>query len=271
MKMSKINLHEVRGINDLITVTFLFIRQEFKPLLVCLSVILLPLMLVLLTLQGVLMLTVDGFVWGMGGSLVLTNAVFFYWVMMICISYLSVYDTNYKKPDQPSVTCREVWRVMWPAIGKTLLWIIFYVLLVVLGFLFFIIPGIYFSVAWIFSVYLMIIKNRPLSVNMFSFDFIRGEWWATFGIYLALGIIVGVMSYVFKIPLSLVNYMYLLTGEADGMWVTFLVTFVMSLGQNLFRAVLFVGVGFKFFGILESREHSLLREKIASIGCQVKV
>lgn len=266
MKTSKINLHEVRGINDLITVTFLFIRQEFKSLVFCLGILLLPLMLVLLTLHGVLMVTAGEFIMGMGGGFILTNAVFFYWVMMISISYLSVYDDNCKKSDQPSVTCREVWRVMWPSIGKTLVWIVFYILLVVLGFLFFVIPGVYFSVAWVFSVYLMVIKKQPLRMNMFSFDFIRGEWWATFGIYLALGIIVGVMSYVFTIPLSLVNYVYLLTGEADGMWVTFLVTFVMSVGQNLFRAILFIGVGFKFFGILESREHSLLREKINSIG-----
>ena len=53
--MEKIDLHQVRGFSDSITVTFNFVKQEFKPLLKSLAVIVLPLIFVDLFLKSFMM------------------------------------------------------------------------------------------------------------------------------------------------------------------------------------------------------------------------
>jgi hypothetical protein len=68
--------------------------------------------------------------------------------------------------------------------------------LLMVGFILLIVPGFYFMVCWYFVVPVMIIERR-FAMNALgrSRALVRGNWWPTFGIMLAAGLIAEVPSY----------------------------------------------------------------------------
>ena len=77
-------------------------------------------------------------------------------------------------------------------------------LIVGVGLLFFVIPGIYFGVVLSLTICLLIFENKGVfdSVND-SFILIRDHWWETFGILLVIQILIGVISYLVDLPATL--------------------------------------------------------------------
>jgi hypothetical protein len=69
-------------------------------------------------------------------------------------------------------------------------------LLVTLAFIALVVPGFYFMICWYFVVPVMIIEHR-FGMNALgrSRAMVRGNWWPTFGIMLAAGLIAEVPSY----------------------------------------------------------------------------
>lgn len=90
--------------------------------------------------------------------------------------------------------------------GKKYIWPIFIVSLLVVVFvilwgLLFIIPGIIFAVYYSLAVYVLIIENQrgKAALNR-SKELIKGYWWAVFGRYVVIGIVMFLVMRVFSIP-----------------------------------------------------------------------
>ena len=102
MQTKRINLLEKRTFSDELTITFQFIKQEFKSLIKAFSAIVLPLIFVELFLQSFLLRDIlggaarnafaDG---GSGWTTMLVNyllAIFvFAWLQLFVLSYLRLY------------------------------------------------------------------------------------------------------------------------------------------------------------------------------------
>ena len=264
--MEKINFNQVRGFSDSITLTFNFIKQEFKPLLRSFAVIALPVVFIGLFFMSysareslITIVQPDQYA---GSSLdMLTNSlltnlltmVIYFWMSLIGIAYIRVYQDKVA--------------VMWRNLGKSLLWAVIYLLMVVFGMILFIAPGIYLGVVFGFVFYYMILENRSISAGMSgSRELLKGKWWNFFGYVIVLQLIVGGLSYIFSIPYLVLTFKTIFTQQLPGIYETTFSLLFANLGQSLLQLISVVGIAVRFFTYLEQKEHTGLLSKIGQIG-----
>ena len=283
MASTGINLSEVRNFSDMFTATFYFIKQEIKSLLTCFSVLVLPLVLVDLFIKS----------YAMNGLFLLRSAeamhqsgvrgmalllfsyvmtlILIYWLVLFVVSYLRVYHQKYRLEEKIKVLPGEVWTVMCRKMLKVFALSVVLSLVIVIGFIFLIIPGIYLAVIFSFSIYFLIIRDQTISGSLgASKDLCDGQWWALFGYTLLLQLIVTMLAYVFAIPYMVIIFKAAFTGHAPGIFELTIGTLFTQLGQYLMYMILFIGIGIRFFSTLEQREHATLLEKIEQIGADAE-
>lgn len=280
MQKEKINLSEKRTLSDELTVTFQFIKQEFKSLITSFSVIVLPLIVVGLFLQGAflrdILRGIDGNAFADSDSGWITllvnyllNVITLVWLQLFALSYLRLYSDKYSRQEEMKIPWGELLKTMGRYSGSFCVLGIVYLLFVLVGFLFFLIPGIYVSVVFVFSSYFLVVRNGKLfSVLSDSADLCRGKWWGTFGYILLCSLIVSMLSSVFKLPYWGIFFEAYLTERTPGLFELTLVNVIATVGQYLMNIVFFVGIGVRFFSRLEAREHRTLLDKIGQIGSE---
>ncbi len=274
--MEKINLNIVRGFSDSITTTFNLLKQEFVPFIKSFAILALPVVFIDLFFKSffsweIYSLSFDGqasstYFRTVGLSYLSTILVFF-WIQLEVIAYIRVYWDKYQHRDEAPVTAGEVWQVMQRNIGKVLGASILYGLIVLVGLVFMIIPGIYFALALLFIPYLLILKDQSFEDSFSgSMGMVKGQWWNLFGYVFVLQLIISMLAYAFNIPYMILLFKAAFTGEIPG---TYEITFGMllaSLGQHIMQTLLVIGVSIRFFSISESREHTTLLSKIDQLG-----
>ena len=279
--MEKINLSVERSFSDLITATINFVKQEFVPFIRAFAVIGFPVVLLMVFLIKDLLLSsfemsynpqpygAESFGEMAGNSLLtgLSSVLIVAWVQLFSICYLRVYWDHYREGIEERITVGEVFGMMVKKFGIYLAWSFFYFIIVVVGCLFLIVPGIYFGVALSFGVYLIVIKDRGLgSLLTEAMVMAKGNWWKIFGYALVLQLLVGVVAYVFSIPYMAVTVTTAFTGEAPGVYELTFTLLVAYLGQYTLYTILFVGIGMLFFSRSEEMEHTTLLSRIEELG-----
>lgn len=278
--MNKINFNLERGFSDSITLTFNFIKQEIKPLMKSFAVIALPLIFVDMFVKSYVVRAslpmlldpspdLDQALGNIGSTLLsyLSTMVMYFWIGLYAISYIRVYQDKYVVQDESVITAGEVWRVLMRNFGKILLWGFLYVLMVVIGFMFLFIPGIYFAVIFAFTAFFIVLENKSISSGMSaSTDLVKGQWWNFFGYLFMLQLIVGGLSYVFSIPYLVLTFTSVFTQEVPGIYETTFSIMFASLGQNALQVISAVGIAVRFFSLLEQKGHASLLSKIEAIG-----
>lgn len=74
----------------------------------------------------------------------------------------------------------------------------------IIGYVLCFLPGIYFGIVFAMAGPLLIFEDRTvLSSFEESFNFIKGHWWNTFGVFLVLGIIIAVANWILNKPMDL--------------------------------------------------------------------
>lgn len=275
--MEKIDLNQVRGFSDSITVTFNFIKQEFKPLLRSLALLVLPWIFIDLLIKVFVvgdMVThsmtpgfpVGGRIIEVLGSYLLALLVM-YWLLLFVISYIRVYMDHFHQEPEFTVTSREVWQVMLTFFGKLAGESLLFLFIVTLGFMFLFVPGIYFAVAFIFAPFFIVFREKSVSASLgASMDLVRGRWWNLFGYLIVLQLILGALSYVFTIPYLVVIFKSAFTQEAPNGYELSLGLMFSTLGQYLLQIISIVGIAVRFFSFLEKDEHTGLLSKIEQLG-----
>lgn len=83
-------------------------------------------------------------------------------------------------------------RRYWPALGVGVL----YGLMLVVGTLLFVIPGIYLGVSFVFAAVAVVVEGKGVTDSLqYAFDLVRGRWWRT-AVLLTTATIVAVVVYV---------------------------------------------------------------------------
>lgn len=273
--MGKINLNVEREFSDSITATFNFVKQEFVPLIKALAVIVLPVILVDFFVKGFFMQSLLELEESRDSWSVLRNAmwtgvssgIIYTWMGIMVVSYLKVYYDKYRQGDENRITPKEVWQVMLARLGSSLFASFAFGLIFVIGVLFFIVPGIYFSIAFVFVIYCLIIQNKPVdSAFGASRELVRGKWWNMFLYLIVLQLIIGVMAWIFNIPYFFLTIKAVITENPGNLYEMTLCYYLSNLGQYLSQTLLLVGVGIRFFSYLEQKEHTVLLDKIGQLG-----
>ena len=282
--MERINLCVQRSFSDLITATVNFMKQEFVPFIRAFAVIGFPVILIMLFLMKDLLLEMlnmsmtpqvnydpDGF----GRTMVrtaltsLSGMLVILWVQLFSISYLRVYWDHYREGIEERITIAEVFRVMLKKLGVYIVWSLFYGLIVLVGSMFLLVPGIYFGVALTFGSCILVLKDGGLGKIMSeSMAIVKGNWWRTLGYIIVLSLLVGVVAYVFQIPYMVVMFSSAFTGEIPGAYEITFSLLLSNLGQYTLYTVMFVGIGMMFFSRTEEMEHTTLLSQIEQLGAE---
>lgn len=286
MKNQLINFKQERSFGDLFNDTFNFIIQEFKRLGAPILYYVLPLLIfsaIGVTIYSVKIQAVtqamaqtpgsNPFVAfeAMGQMLGIVFLVFSLSMIsgVLLMSTVLCYIKLYINEGPDGFTTNDVWKEIMKHFWSVLLSGVVVVLVVVAGFVFCVIPGIYLSVALSLLFPILIFEGKSFSDSFSrSFKLIKDNWWFTFGVLIVIGIIYYILAILVSIPNMLMGFQSLFTNIKKGATsMDFSVSFyivnsITQLLSQLFSVILIVMTAFIYHGLVEKKEHPSLMDKI---------
>ncbi|HEY8781800.1 MAG TPA: hypothetical protein VIM16_09310 [Mucilaginibacter sp.] len=283
-----LELQKIRDFGELITDTFIFIRQNFKPLIKCFFIFcgffLLAGAILSAIQQGKAVNTInDAFSTIQTGSrLNQTNPFAFFGVeyflsiLFILLNYIAIQVTVYSymclykvKGNEPP-TIEEVWGYFKFFYLKILGSGILLFILLMVGFLLCVIPGIYLYPVLALVFPIMIFENTSLryAFNR-SFRLIKDNWWLTFGTLFVVGLIVYFAAMALVLPAALLNFSSFFLHPRGGLHIsttTTIITSILSHLSQLFYILPLVTLSLCYFSLAEKLDGTGLIERISQIG-----
>lgn len=278
----KVEFRKAREFGDLIGDTFLFIRQNFKPLMkvfiyLCGIFIIGGMLSSMLTqLQLVGMVKANGLSTYKDPFRMIYNFGFNYVLMIafIMLTYTSMYVTilSYislyiqKGNEAPNVA--EVWAYFkyyfLRMLGSSLLMSIFFVLC----FICCIIPGIYVFPAMSLFYPIMILENGNFSHSFSrSFKLLKDEWWVTAAVLIVIYIIFYAFSTIVQMPALIITMIGAFTHGERSISTTYaIVTSVSQYVSQVFMIIPIVCTALCYFNLVERKENTGLLGRIGGFG-----
>lgn len=271
----KIEFRKVRDFGEILSVTFEFLRQNFKALLKVLVFIAGPTVVIAGIFGGFYQSNIFSF--DVYQSFENIGLWFLLYVASLLISYLfialSVYEfiLIYLGKGSGDISVGEVWeRMKSHLLNVTGAYIGFFII-VFIAFLLLIIPGIYLSVALNFIIIVMLYEKLGFIDSLSrSMNLVSGKWWFTFGLIIVLGLIQGFISVILQMPLSIASFVMIFsamdgstTGGISNI-ILIILSIIASFG-NLFYAIVVTGTVFHYFNMVERKEATGLMDRIDSI------
>lgn len=198
-------------------------------------------------------------------------------VLLMCISiflvgavvsgYMTLYE---RRQSEEPISVDEVWReisghLLSLAIGQLMIMV-----LVIVGFIFLVIPGIYLCIPLSFFT-MIVVRNHlsPVDACKYSLRLIKDEWWATFGLLMVISFIQGVLGIVFQLPDTMVTVfstLGLVNGTMDSPVLQIVTSLIASVGGTIVGAIVWIALGFQYYNLVERKEGSGLRDEIEALG-----
>ena len=167
-----------------------------------------------------------------------------------------------------SITPEMVWNRMKGYILRSIGYSIAMFFLAMIGFVFFVIPGLYLAIALSLMYMVMMRENLDLGDTFRRcFYLIKDKWWSTFGLIFIMGIVSGIIGYIFQIPTMIVTLSSVLQ-IGDGMneiWST-VGGVIATVGSVLVRTLVLVAIAFQYYNLVERREGAGILGAIDNIG-----
>jgi hypothetical protein len=272
----QIELRKVRDFNAKISETFDFTRRNFRPMAKNLVFISGPFVL----LQGLFygLYSKDTFARESATTVLWVGLLFFFYLVSVVVTLIVVYELVrlYElKKDLSSVEVADLWKIVVKKFFSVLGAVLIAGIMISLGTLLFIIPGIYVAVVLSLLIPIMLIEEKGFG-EAFNrcFSLITDKWWSTFGLIFVTSIIVAVMAILYAVPLyTFVMIMALQKASSAGfeapVWEQaglVVGSMIYSLAANLFQSITLIAVAFQFFNLVERKEAQGLMERIESFG-----
>jgi hypothetical protein len=162
----------------------------------------------------------------------------------------------------------DVWAEVQPAIGRGIIISILNSIIVSVGFVFLVIPGLYLAVALSLSLAVTVFEGTDFGVTWNRcFQLIRDKWWSTLGLIFVVGLIVVIVGLIFAIPTGIIAF---LTGakmlpNVSVVWLI-LGNVINLVGKTLLNAVIYIAIGFQYTNLVERQEGRGMISAIDSIG-----
>lgn len=284
---TRVQLRKQRDFSDILNATFKFIKQNFKPLGKSLLLYAGPLLLISAIAgslyqwdaQNITPATDATDVFNMFSQIfnskyyifigfsIISNAM----VISITYAYIKNYLERHEEDTAP-IENDEVWRIArqnyFPVLGTLLL----SSLIIGVGIMFCIIPGIYLGV----TLSILIITQYIEKISVFDaisrcFRLVRDEWWRTFAILIVIFLIMYFISAIFGIPQMILTLIITFNkasgGEAEVSSLVFnLVTTVTTLVSSFIYVIPLVTIALQYFSLVEKKENPTLYNRIQDIG-----
>ncbi|WP_209405448.1 hypothetical protein [Pseudozobellia sp. WGM2] len=281
-----IEFKKQRDLGEILSDTFAFLRNEFKPFFTTFFKIIGPYLVVMLICYGLYMYKVGDFfnfsitssnevvnvflLFAIGAAFVLSIIATYVLAQSTTLHYIKSYSNNNGNVVFDTVK-KEVYASFWSFIGLGIL----VGLCVGVGFMFCIIPGVYLYVPLVLSFSIMVFSQKNVSdAFSYSFNLVKDHWWNTFAALFVVGIIVYVASLAFAIPATIYNYakMGILSGEIDAENFTtadpisILLGSISTLAQFLLNIITMVASVLIYFDLNEKKNFTGTYERIKNLG-----
>jgi hypothetical protein len=299
--MRKIPLRLERDFGEKINVTFQFATQNWRPLLNCLLYLVLPVSMLSGIASALLQTDIQQVTAEMGtgdidssspmaildlyrrmGSAIFgSNYTYLTWALgflseillgMTVVGYMKAYlEANIADPLASYSSSAEISlqtvvnsikeSIIAVAVNKV---VVFF--LVILGTIFFIIPGIYIAIPfYALTTFVIMIEGKGVTDSLSrSLYLIRDKWWSTFGLMFIMAIIIGIMGMIFSIPTAIVQLTAVGKSEASLPYIA--VTAIATGLSKLLESVIVIAMGFQYFNLVERRDGTGLLGQINNIG-----
>lgn len=211
-----INFKSERDLGAIITDAFGFIRTEWKSLFTCIFKITWPFLVISLFALALYFYSFSNildnlssnsfesnpFAMFSGSNFLLIFLLMFaatatYTLMQIATTlYIKSFIENKGQIVYDDIV-RQTKTKFWPILG----FVIISFILITIGTLFCLIPGIYLYVPLTLGIAIMTFEDKTVSETIsHCFTLVKNKWFETFGILLVVMILIGILGYVFSIP-----------------------------------------------------------------------
>lgn len=283
---TNIELAKPRDFGEIISDTFTFIKQNFKPLLkyffmLCGFFVLATAVITVLVQMKTLSFTnnfnADGFddqsafsravsIWEGVGVLFFFMMLGYIAVAVMVLCYMVLYKRNHNTVP----TSEEMWGYFKYYYLRILGVSIVLTILMVAGFVFCLIPGIYLSVIFALVAPIMIIENTSFgyAFNQ-SFKLIKDNWWVTFGVFVVVYIILYVVDMTISLPATILGAGSVLFHIKEAKALTLplaIFSAIIETVKYIFQIIMVVATGLVYFNLTESKEGTGLLERINEFG-----
>jgi len=284
-----IEFKKQRELGEILSDSFGFIRNEFKPFFGTILKIVGPYILVMLISMGFYMYTIgDVFnLTTLGGNqfsgfspivmvlsvlaLILSSIAAYVLAQGTVLYYIKSYiehkgATNYNEIRQ------GVYSSFWSLIGLGII----VGISVFVGAMFCLIPGIYLAVPLSISFAILVfLKKDTMDSYQYSFTLIKENWWITFATLFVIYIIVMIATYAFSLPGAIYTWikMGIFSGEMDAESMNLFndpiylfLNILSTLVQFLMNIIMLVATSLIFFNLNEKKNFTGTFERIERLG-----
>lgn len=278
--MKYIQLRKTRELGDLFNDTFAFLRNEFKPLMLGIALIGgIPFLLLAVPQVALIDTIMD---WArtriqsqipiapLSFTLILFGKLYF---SSLIIAYVNVYLRAYIESHgayrvDVATTIKKAFSVSIKSVFLTII----YGLLILIGLVFFVIPGIYVAVVFALCYSAALADRHSISESLNrSFELVKGNWWYTFLICIVLYVIMYVLNNIVSIPVLVTGlFEQLLHPESAigietnvGFWIA---SIFAEFASAFFLVILYLGLGIYYYSRVEAVDSVGLLEQIKGMG-----
>jgi len=290
MTNTPINFKQERDFGDLLNVTFSFISLEFKKLATAILYFVVPFFLlasIAMTIYAVkaqemaqtivqggkpdplAIFATMGSLLGYVGVTMVLSIIASSVLMGTVLGYIKLYIQK----GSEGFSIMDIWLQVTHYFLPFLIATIVVGLVVTVGLIFCLIPGIYLGVSLSIIFSIMIFEDIPFSAAFSrSFKLMKTNWWTTFGVLIVATIIVYLLSILVSIPSILLGFKSMLTNLKDGHPMNldlslgfYIVSSLTRLFTQIFLVIPMVITAFLYFNIVEKMEKPSVN-KIDQIG-----
>ncbi|MBC8054826.1 MAG: hypothetical protein H7Y13_17340 [Sphingobacteriaceae bacterium] len=270
-----IEFRQVRDFGQLVNDTFIFGKQNLKPLLKAVFTICgffliascVAAIFYALRLQGSMEsgeIVKPGQVFGWEYALNLISMLLFYTSIALTVfCYINLYIQ--KGNEAPGV--EEVWEnakyYFLRVLGSGLLLAILFMVGVVLC----VIPGIYLWPITSLMIAIMIFENGTFSYSFDrGFKLIKGSWWTTFGAMFIVFLVLFAATMAVVLPVSLLTAGSIFLTKTQASTPILILNTVLQSFAQIFYALPYIVVSLCYFSLVEAKEGTGLMERVDMIG-----
>ncbi len=286
MESQKIKLYKRRDFSQKISITIDYIRENFAGLIKAMLIIIIPFGLLYALVMSSFFGAFGEMVQNPNQNPVMSTGAFAgigmsYLVMIISmlVAYALIIASIYtyiKEKDQGNVY--QPVELIKRSAGKVpgiIGLLILTGLVSLIGMLLFILPGIYLAVALSIAIPVYVFEGVSVGAAFTkSFKLINGKWWSTFGLLFITGLIAGVISYIFAIPMYILMFGEMFANqealvsnpesvyEIFTSWYSSLSMALVMVGSFCTYMIPMIALSFQYFNLSERKEGTGLKQQI---------
>lgn len=277
-----IEFKKQRELGDIITVTFQFIRENYKPLFSLIYKNVGPFFILIIAALAYYTYSVAGnpfeAITGASGDFLISfpilavSLLLFYAALYgTILHYIKSYIQNDGQTDEAEIKT-GVQRDFF----KLFLLSVLSAILIIAGMILLILPGIYLMVPLAMAGAILVFKNYSATEAIaYSFSLIKDHWWMTFITLIVIYLLVYVIGLIFQVPLIIYTIIKTLSMVSEGTasdpssyadWLFITLNVFASVIQYLLSTISIIAVAFIYFNLNEHKNLTGTFETIDKLG-----